>query len=62
MLGLISGEGMCWGRTDLQAGKVIKLDGLGKRFSGQYYVTAVTHRYRSDRGYYTHFQVQRNAT
>ncbi len=62
VLGLISGEGMCWGRTDLQAGKTIKLDGLGKRFSGQYYVTAVTHRYRSDRGYYTHFQVQRNAT
>ncbi len=61
VLGLISGEGMCWGRTDLQAGKVIKLDGLGKRFSGQYYVTAVTHRYRSDRGYYTHFQVRRNA-
>jgi phage protein D len=61
VLGFISGEGVCWGRTDLQPGNVIKLDDLGKNFSGLYYVTNVIHRYRSDRGYYTYFTVQRNA-
>ena len=60
-LDLTLGEGTCWGRTDLQIGKVIKIDNIGKRFGGQYYVTSVTHRYKSDRGYYTHFQVRRNA-
>jgi uncharacterized protein len=61
-LGLIVGEGVCLGRTDLQAGKVIAITGLGQRFSGRYYLTAVSHRYRADVGYSTHFQVRRNAT
>ncbi len=61
-LGLISGEGVCWGRTDLRPGKVIKIDGVGQRFSGQYYVTSVSHRYTAERGYYSHFTVRRNAT
>ena len=61
-LALIRGEGVCWGRTDVRSGKVIKIDGVGKRFSGQYYVTATTHRYTPHRGYYTHFTVQRNAS
>jgi phage protein D len=61
-LALISGEGVCWGRTDLQPGKVIKIDGVGQRFSGLYYVTAAIHRYTPQRGYHTHFTVQRNAS
>lgn len=61
VLGLIVGEGMSWGRTDLEPGKVIQLEGLGKRFSGLYYLTAVTHRYQPNRGYYSHFQVRRSA-
>jgi phage protein D len=59
---LVSGEGICLGRTDLRAGKVIKIDGVGKRFSGQYYVTAATHRYDPQDGYRTHFTVRRNAS
>jgi phage protein D len=62
MLALISGEGVCWGRTDLRAGKVIKIDGVGQRFSGQYYVTGVIHRYSFQGGYETHFMVRRNAS
>lgn len=58
---LVSGEGICLGRTDVRAGKVIKIEGLGKRFSGQYYVTAATHRYDPQDGYRTHFTVRRNA-
>lgn len=59
-LTLITGEGVCWGRTDLRPGKVIKIDGLGKRFSGQYYVTATVNRYHAQSGYRTHFTVRRN--
>ena len=60
-LGLISGEGVCFGRTDLRAGKVIKIEGVGDRFSGRYYVTGAVHRYTPRHGYQTHFTVQRNA-
>jgi phage protein D len=66
---LITGEGICEGRNDLRAGKVIKIDGdrIGKQFRGEYYITAVSHRFspRSSRngrgGYYTHFTFRRNA-
>lgn len=60
VLELITGDGVCRGRPDLRAGKVIGINGIGQRFSGQYYVTAASHRYSSS-GYYTHFTVQRNA-
>ncbi len=60
-LELITGEGICWGRTDLVPGKVIKIDGIGKRFSGQYYVTTAIHRYTASEGYQTRFMVRRNA-
>jgi phage protein D len=62
LLQLITGDGLCRGRTDLRAGIVIKLDGLGKRFGGQYYVTEVNHRYSAKSGYQTHFSVRRNAS
>jgi phage protein D len=62
VLNLISGEGVCYGRTDLRAGKVIKIEGVGQRFSGQYYVTAAVHRYAPQDAYHTHFTVRRNAS
>jgi phage protein D len=62
LLELIVGDGVCSGRTDLKPGQVIKLDGLGTRFSGQYYVSAIRHRYTPRRAYQTHFEVRRNAT
>lgn len=69
LLNLITAEGICKGRTDLRAGKVIKIDGkgIGKQYRGQYYLTSVSHRFsaRSSRsgrgGYYTHFTASRNA-
>jgi uncharacterized protein len=60
-LDLIFGEGACWGRTDLRPGKVIKIEGVGELFSGQYYVTGAVHCYSPQRGYQTHFTVRRNA-
>jgi Bacteriophage probable baseplate hub protein len=60
-LELIEGQGACLGRTDLRAGKVIKINGIGKRFGGKYYVTSAIHRYSAQDGYLTHFTVRRNA-
>jgi phage protein D len=60
-LAFITGEGVCCGRTDLSAGKVIKIDGIGKRFSGEYYITSAIHHYSSHAGYQTRFTVRRNA-
>jgi len=60
-LSLITAEGVCRGRTDLLCGKVIEINGVGKQFSGQYYVTATSHRYRSSNSYTIHFYVKRNA-
>lgn len=62
VLELIAGDGVCSGRTDLRPGQVIKIDGIGARFSGQYYVTATSHRYSPRYAYETHFSVRRNAT
>ena len=61
-LAYITGEGLCIGRTDLRAGTLIGIEGLGRRFSGPYYVTSTTHTYTPERGYRTGFMVRRNAT
>jgi phage protein D len=61
-LALISGDGVCRGRSGLKAGTVIKIDGVGNRFSGQYYVTSAVHRYSSNRGYQTHFSFRRSGS
>jgi uncharacterized protein len=61
VIDLIIGEGTCLGRTDLVPGNTLKILELSKKFSGNYYITGVTHRFRSDRGYITEFRVKRNA-
>ena len=61
-LSYITGEGTCVGRTDLRAGTVLQIDGVGRRFSGSYYVTSTRHSYLPQRGYRTAFTVRRNAT
>lgn len=57
----ITGEGTAIGNGDIQAGKVIELLKLGRRFSGLYYVTSATHTIDAT-GYTTKFTVERNAT
>jgi phage protein D len=61
-LGYIVGEGLCIGDPNLRAGRVVKIEGLGERFSGRYYVTACEHGYRPNQGYRTAFSVRRNAS
>ncbi|MCO5188693.1 MAG: contractile injection system protein, VgrG/Pvc8 family [Anaerolineae bacterium] len=61
-LDYITGDGICIGRTDLRAGTVIAIEGVGNRFGGNYYVTTTTHRYTPQQGYRTQFTFRRNAT
>lgn len=61
-LDFIRGDGRARGRTDVRAGRVIRLDDLGERFSGEYYVTSAVHRYSRRDGYVTDFRVRRNAS
>ncbi|GKS69037.1 hypothetical protein W03_10410 [Nitrosomonas sp. PY1] len=60
-LGLVRGEGQCEGNPKIKAGEVIMIKGVGNRFSGNYYITAVTHTYGSE-GYATQFTGWRNTT
>jgi len=61
-LGYIRGEGVCIGEPKMCAGIVVKIEGLGKRFSGLYYVTSTEQRFSTKKGYRTRFAARRNAT
>ncbi len=56
----VTGEGVAVGEPALRAGRVVELLGLGKRFSGAYYLTSTLHRV-GPAGYNTAFTVARNA-
>jgi Bacteriophage probable baseplate hub protein len=58
----VVGDGSVVGHTKVRAGSVIRIEGVGKRFSGDYYVTSATHSYRPRHGYRTSFSVSRTAT
>ncbi|MGH2969514.1 MAG: VgrG-related protein [Solirubrobacteraceae bacterium] len=53
----VEAEGKAYGNPDIKAGKLVKLEGLGARFSGQYKVTAATHVLRGAGSYFTLFQI-----
>ena len=61
-LSYVTGEGLCNGRTDIRAGTVVNIEGIGERFSGLYYITSVRHSYSPQQGYLTAFTVNRTAT
>lgn len=52
----IQAEGVCLGNPGVKAGYVIKITGIGKRFSGKYFVTSATHTLGTQ-GYETHFSI-----
>ena len=60
-LSLIEGGGTTLGHPDLRPGQMIKIAGVGQRFSGRYYVTNTNHRFDQQNGYRTSFTVRRNA-
>jgi phage protein D len=61
-LGYVRAQGTCIGDPRLLAGTVVKIEGVGTRFSGRYYLTSVEHRYGPNDGYRTRFSARRNAT
>jgi phage protein D/phage baseplate assembly protein gpV len=52
----IQAEGSAFGTPLIQAGRLIKVTGVGNRFSGVYFVTSATHTYDQD-GYQTRFDI-----
>jgi len=58
----ITGEARLWGRADIAAGSVVHIAGAGPRFSGDYYVRTIAHRYEPHRSFHTVLQVMRTAT
>lgn len=57
----IEAEGEAFRRPDICAGKFLKIEGLGKRLSGEYLVTRATHIY-TDAGLKTYFGVSGSRT
>jgi phage protein D len=58
----IVGTGSCLGRADLRAGELVRIDGMGSRFSGEYAVTAASHTFDPTTGYRTSFDVRRESS
>lgn len=57
----IEAEGEAFRRPDIKAGRMVKIEALGQRFSGTYLVTQVTHTY-SPEGLKTIFTVRGSRT
>ena len=57
----ITAEGRCPGTPTLRVAKVVEVAGVGKRFSGMYYVTTTEHIYSQESGYSTSFMARRTA-
>jgi phage protein D len=53
----VEAEGTTLGNPDLRAGMKVNIKGVGTKFSGEYALTSVTHSFRGERGYYTHFEI-----
>jgi phage protein D len=61
-MGYIRAEGLCIGEPLVRAGIVVRVEGLGQRFTGNYYIGSAEHRLESSTGYRTRFTATRNAT
>ncbi|MHC4740360.1 MAG: phage late control D family protein [Planctomycetota bacterium] len=57
---LITATGACVGESELKAKRLIRIGGVGQKFSGLYYLTRVAHRF-DDGGYICEFEGKRNA-
>jgi uncharacterized protein involved in type VI secretion and phage assembly len=52
----IQAEGACQGDPRIKAGRTVTIRGVGRRFSGRYFITSATHVY-SQSGYETTFSI-----
>jgi phage protein D len=53
----IEAEGTCIGNPGIVAGASLKIEGIGTRFGGTYFVTSATHGYNAKQGFTTHFSI-----
>jgi phage protein D len=53
----IEAEGSCGGNPAIVAGTSVKLDSIGSRFGGTYFVTSATHLFTAKEGYSTRFVI-----
>ncbi|MFY1637192.1 phage late control D family protein [Solwaraspora sp. WMMB335] len=60
-LSYVTGEAECGGQPRLHASEVVRIEGAGATFSGDYYVVAVHHSVTAAHGYRTSLEVRRNA-
>ena len=51
--GYLSATATCFGRTDIEVGMIIAINGIARRFDGNYSVTAVTHSFSQSAGFRT---------
>lgn len=58
----VQAEGVCLGDAAIMPGITVKMDRLGTRFSGKYYVTSATHTLNAEEGYRTTFVVSGRQT
>jgi len=61
-LGYVRADGVCIGEPRLRAGMVVAIEGIGTRFSGNWYVTSVEHAFTPRQGFRTSFSARRNAS
>src|SRR5579859_361867 len=52
----LQADGECFGDAELMAGMIVTINGVGKRFEGDYLVTSATHLYRNGE-YFTRFSM-----
>lgn len=57
--GMLTATGSTIGLPALRAGSMVRISGVGERFSGMYFVTSTTHTL-SDSGYTTQFEARRD--
>ncbi len=55
---LLQADAICAGETRLRAGCYVKIEGVGRRFNGVYYISSASHRF-DEEGYTTHLHCRR---
>ena len=53
----VEAEGTCDGNAKIKGGTQVKVEGVGNRFNGTYYVTQAVHHWTKDGGLKTHFTI-----
>jgi phage protein D len=57
----IEAEATVQGNNKIEAGMIVNIKEVGKRFEGEYFVTEVKHRFIAEHGYTTSFKCVRNS-